>query len=81
VAPLGADLSRLPPQLILAAALDPLRDDALRLADRLQAAGISHRLSIYDQLPHGFVALTRFVSAARAAASEVAEALKTTLLA
>jgi acetyl esterase len=80
VAPLMADLDRLPPQLILAAELDPLRDDALRLAERLDEIGIPNRLSIYNQLPHGFVALTRFVSAARGAASEVAETLKTSLL-
>jgi acetyl esterase len=76
VAPLLADLARLPPLLILAAALDPLRDDATRLAARLAEAGIPHRLSLYQGLPHGFVALTRFAAAARAAASEVAAALK-----
>lgn len=80
VALLSADLARLPPILILAAELDPLRDDAMRLAERLGQAGIPHRLSLYRQLPHGFVALTRFVAAARAAASEVAEALKAELL-
>ena len=80
VAPLAADFTGLPPQLILAAALDPLRDDANRLAEKLAAAGIAHQLSIYQQLPHGFVQLTRFVAAARAAASEVAATLKTTLL-
>ena len=79
VAPLAADLTGLPPQLILAAALDPLRDDAQRLADQLGEAGIAHRLSLYQQLPHGFVQLTRFVTAARAAASEVAEELKSLL--
>ena len=79
IAPLGADLAGLPPQRILAAALDPLRDDAYRLAERLAAAGIAHRLSLYQQLPHGFVQLTRFVAASRAAASEVAEALRTEL--
>jgi acetyl esterase len=79
IAPLGADFTGLPPQLILAAALDPLRDDANLLADKLAEAGIAHQVSVYQQLPHGFIQLTRFVTAARAAASEVAESLKTAL--
>lgn len=79
VAPLAADFTGLPPQLIVAAALDPLRDDANLLAEKLAEAGIAHQMSLYQQLPHGFVQLTRFVTAARAAASEVAETLKTSL--
>jgi len=55
VSPLRAtDLRGLPPALIIAAAADPLRDDALRYAARLRADGVIVESRVFDQMPHGF---------------------------
>jgi acetyl esterase len=69
-APLGADLSGLPPMLLVGAGRDCLLDDTLRLADRLRAAGVRHELRVSPRLPHGFAAMTRLVDAADAAVSD-----------
>ncbi|MDR3476238.1 MAG: alpha/beta hydrolase [Devosia sp.] len=54
-APLGADLGGLPPLHLVAAGLDPLRDDTLALARRLSAAGIEHELVTVPGVIHGFL--------------------------
>jgi acetyl esterase len=55
VSPLRAtDLRGLPPALIIAAATDPLRDDAVRYAERLRANGVKVELRVFDKMPHGF---------------------------
>ena len=37
--------------------LDPLRDDGIRYAEALQAAGVSARLTNYLKVPHGFASM------------------------
>lgn len=69
-APLDADLSGLPPTLLVGAGRDCLLDDTLRLAGRLDAAGVRHELRVAPRLPHGFAAMTRLVDAADAAVSD-----------
>ncbi|WP_042691486.1 alpha/beta hydrolase [Azospirillum sp. B506] len=66
-APLLADLRGLPPLHVAAAGLDCLRDDSLRLAQRLVQARIPHRLVLHDGLPHSFASMTRHVRRAEAA--------------
>jgi acetyl esterase/lipase/predicted NBD/HSP70 family sugar kinase len=51
---LAEDLTGVPPALLVAAELDPLRDEATRYADRLEQAGIPVRLACFDCVPHGF---------------------------
>lgn len=75
-APLHADLSGLPPTLLIGAGLDCLLDDTLRLAERLRLAGTQHVLSVYADLPHGFATLASAVSRADDAVSEAADALR-----
>ena len=75
-APLLADLRGLPPLLLLAAGLDCLRDDSLRLAERLGRAGVPHELAVYERLPHSFATMTRFVTAADRAVTRAAEAVR-----
>lgn len=74
--PLLADLRGLPPLLLLAADLDCLRDDTLRLAERLAEAGVSHRLAVYDGLPHSFATMTRLVDQAHHAVLQAADAVR-----
>ncbi len=75
-APLLANLSGLPPLMLLAAGRDCLRDDTLRLAERLAESGVDHTLAVYDDLPHAFANMTRLVKAADDAVSAAADAVR-----
>ena len=75
-APLLADLAGLPPLLLLAAGLDCLYDDSLRLAERLAAAQVPHTLTVSRSLPHGFANLTRLVAASDEAVTRAALAVR-----
>ncbi|HLN23625.1 MAG TPA: alpha/beta hydrolase fold domain-containing protein [Patescibacteria group bacterium] len=81
VTPLHADLSNLPPVLLLAAELDCLHDDSLRLAQRLALAGRPHRLSVYPQVQHAFLMANPWLEPARDAIGEIATTLKAWLAA
>lgn len=49
------DLSGLPPATVLTAEFDPVRDEAVRYADRLEEAGVAVTHRHYDRMIHGFV--------------------------
>jgi acetyl esterase/lipase len=53
--PVRADVSKFPPTLVIAGAIDPLRDDALQFADKLKKAGREVQLSSYAGMPHDFM--------------------------
>jgi acetyl esterase len=54
--PLAArDLAGAAPAFIAVAGHDPLRDDGLRYADALQAAGVAVTVQRFDDMPHGFI--------------------------
>lgn len=65
----------LPPALIFAAGQDPLRDDALRYADKLTEAGVSVRTVVYPEAIHGFSSIPLFEPAAREALAEIVSEL------
>lgn len=75
-APLHARMQGMPPLLLQAATLDPLLDDTLTLRARLEEAGVPHGLTLYEGMPHGFIAQTALLSKARAARAEVSAALR-----
>lgn len=78
-APLLADLHGLAPQLVIGAGLDCLLDDSLALADKLRRAGVEHRLSVYEDVPHSFMQMSAVLDPARSAIDEAAFALRQAL--
>lgn len=68
VSPLhAADLTGVAPAYVLAAGFDPLRDEALAYADRLEAARVRVDRQVEPGLIHGFALMTAVVPAARTA--------------
>ncbi|WP_280211347.1 alpha/beta hydrolase fold domain-containing protein [Nocardia cyriacigeorgica] len=76
---LADDLSGTPPTLITVAGFDPLRDEALAYAARLEEAGIPVRVFRESGLVHGYVSMTRISPTARAALDRVTDAVRTAL--
>jgi acetyl esterase len=74
---LAADLRELPTAFIAAAALDPLLDDSIAMKERMDEAGVSSRLKIYEGVLHGFLHYTRILDAANEAIDDSAEAMRT----
>ncbi len=62
---LRGDVRGLPPVLLTAAALDPLRDDAEAFRLHLEAADVPHRYILYPGMPHGFLKLAPEVDTAQ----------------
>ncbi|WP_306325743.1 alpha/beta hydrolase [Streptomyces venezuelae] len=52
---LAADLTGLPPALLVLADCDPLRDEGLAYARRLSAAGVPARVHLHTGMFHGFL--------------------------
>ena len=65
-APVRADLAGLPPLYLSAAGLDPLRDDTVRLAQRLSEAGVPFRFDHVPGVVHGCLRMARELDAAGA---------------
>jgi len=69
----------LPPAYILAAALDPLRDEAHAYAARLAASGVETKFGEWSGTIHGFLRAQETSAASRAALDDVATFLRATL--
>jgi acetyl esterase len=76
---LAEDLSGAPPTLITVAGFDPLRDEALAYAARLEESGVPVRVFREGCLVHGYVSMTRISPTARAAVDRVTGAIRTAL--
>lgn len=75
-APLKAEdaaLARLPPLYLCAAGIDPLRDDTVALAARMQDVGARHALSVRAGMGHSFLGFARMVDEAGAVLQDVSD--------
>lgn len=78
--PLWADeLTALPPATVVTAGFDPLRDDGVEYAGRLDAAGVPVDHRHYDGMCHGFLSLTDEVDTAAEAMQTVTSDVATAL--
>jgi acetyl esterase len=77
--PLRADLAGLPPALLIAGGLDPLRDDSRQMASRLIAAGGHVDYREYPGVIHGFMSMTRDLAITRRATAHAAHSLQRAL--
>ena len=73
---LHADLSKLPPALVLTAGFDPLRDEGADYARRLTAAGNRASYVHFPRQIHGFLTMGRVIDEANTAVALCAAELK-----
>ncbi|MCX6002785.1 MAG: alpha/beta hydrolase [Chloroflexi bacterium] len=76
---LAADVSGLPPGLVITAEFDPLLSEGEAYAARLSSAGIPCRTHRYNGMIHGFVSFTGLLPQADQAIEEMAAALSEAL--
>jgi epsilon-lactone hydrolase len=69
--PLYGDPVGLPPTLIQVGSDEVLRDDAVRMAERMRTAGCKVELEIWPRMPHVWHAFVPFVPEARRAISRI----------
>jgi len=72
VSPLYGDPAGLPPTLILAGGDDVLRDDAVRMADRMRAAGCHVEIEVWPRMWHVWYMCASVMPEARAAIARLA---------
>ena len=72
VSPLFADLRGLPPTRIVLGGVDPLLDDGLRFAEKLEQSGVRAEVGVHAAMPHDFVCIP-FIDAAAQALREIGD--------
>lgn len=79
VSPLFGDLQGLPPVIIEAGGRDTLLDDAIRLAERCTAAGVTTELRVDDEMIHAWQLFAGAFPEAEASLAAMADRLRSTL--
>ncbi len=79
VAPLGADLTGLPPATVVLAECDPIRPQGRLYADALAAAGVPVDVQEHASLPHGFFGLDMLFPEAGAAIEMAGRSVRASL--
>jgi acetyl esterase/lipase len=69
--PLYGDPTGLPPTLILVGSDDVLRDDAVRMAEKMRAAGCDVEVEVWPRMFHVWPLLARVMPEARAAIARI----------
>jgi acetyl esterase len=72
----ASDLSRLPPAMVVTAEFDPLRDEGLAYARRLQEAGVAVRSLHYEGLIHGFFWMAGALDSGKELIAEIGKELR-----
>ena len=70
------DLAGVAPALVAVCGLDPLLDEGVAYARRLQEAGVPVRLSRYDDMIHGLLRMTAVISTSQALIDDLAAELR-----
>ena len=76
---MASDLSGLPPAYVMTAGRDPLRDEGIQYAERLNAAGVQVERVHYEDMTHAFITMTGVVDTARIAVERAGDALRQAL--
>ncbi len=77
VSPMKADdLSHLPDALVIVSGFDPLRDEGIDYANRLEEAGCNVTLSEYGDMIHGFISYLGYIDRANEAITEISRWLR-----
>jgi epsilon-lactone hydrolase len=76
ISPVYGDPAGLPPALIQAGSDEILRDDAVRMADRMRAAGCEAEVEIWQQMPHVWHLYARLVPEGRRAIARIGQFLQ-----
>ncbi len=71
ISPLYGDLAGFPPALIQAGSDEILRDDAVRMAEKLRAAGCEVELDVWERMPHVWQLYARVLPEGRRAIARI----------
>ena len=74
--PLYGDAAGLPPTLIQVGSDEILRDDSLRMAEKLRAAGCDVEIEVWPRMPHAWHLFARVIPEGRRAIERIGEFLQ-----
>ena len=76
---LANDLGNSPSAVVIVAEYDPLHDEGVAYATRLEKAGVKVRTSIYKGMPHGFFQMAGYIDEGKRVMEEIALAINDAL--
>ena len=71
------DLSKLPPAIVITAEYDPLRDEGIAYAQRLQAAGVPVTHRHHQDMFHDFFSFVNLIEAGNEAVERIGGEIRT----